>query len=130
MLFIIFTLLLSVAINYIPNDDHCKITNTTCIYVNVTLHDKTIQNHYMMYRYTILLNSNDKWLKLYQYSFRNQYHDSLKLINHTIPCYRYDNQILTSYPIIMSKQSRYLLIFLIMFIGVMLQFMDYNGLTF
>lgn len=139
MLFIISMLLSNIIINFTPLLTHpSEITNTTCTYVAVTLLDKRLKNPYhMTYQYNIIINENikNKSLILYHNGLKEQYDGSLALINHTIPCFiwhpnRSEEKISLYYPPVFSTKDRYTMGLSSMFIGVMVELMWYNNLSF
>ncbi len=114
-----------------------KVTNTTCRYDNISLYKKWIENHHITYYFNIHINeiTSNKSLILHRVGYKDQYEMSMELLNHTMNCYLLqkpyaDEKLSLYYPPVCDKLCYFGMSMVIIFIGMMFDFMIKFNLNF
>lgn len=120
-LFITIPILIAVLFN--PCIDP-PVISTNCTIINVTV-ENYIHEFEIIYKYSLLIKAEDVFLEIKKVG-------DYKSFNSTMPCYIINNRIRFSNPFPNYKcfESIYITKILLIFIGVVIEFMFYHNLSF
>ena len=82
--------------------DVSEITNTTCTFSNINIFDKyavpTTKGIRLKINYNLTVAVNNESRQLSFFKSYSDYNEDLLLINHTVPCFLFHDNVLFTYP--------------------------------
>jgi hypothetical protein len=105
---------------------------TNCTFTNITITEKYFcsRTYKFIHKYYLTIEANNSYIKKEKLGSSTEYDLDKELINQTVPCYILQNNLYFSRPHILPPENKYITMFIMIFLGLMFEFMLYHELSF